>query len=85
MYYLYLLRCADNSLYCGQTNDLEKRVGQHSSGKSKSAKYTRNRLPIKLVYIEEYPNLTAALRREMEIKKMTKMQKEALVEVKFNK
>jgi len=80
MYYLYLLRCADNSLYCGQTNNLDKRIREHALGKSKSAKYTKSRLPVKLVYVEKLPTLTQALKREAEIKKMPKIAKEALVD-----
>jgi putative endonuclease len=79
MYYLYLLRCSDNSLYCGQTNDLQRRVQEHNSDKFKSAKYTKGRRPVKLVYFEKYRNLSKALKREFEIKKITKTKKEALI------
>ncbi|MDO8741745.1 MAG: GIY-YIG nuclease family protein [Candidatus Roizmanbacteria bacterium] len=82
MYYLYLLRCSDNSLYCGQTKDLQRRIEEHNSDNSKS-KYTRSRRPIKLVYFEKYRTLTKALKREFEIKKMTKIQKENLINKKF--
>lgn len=78
MYYIYLLRCSDNSLYCGQTNDLERRVKEHNSDNSES-KYTRARRPVELVYYEKYKTVNEALKREFEIKKMTKTKKEALI------
>lgn len=78
MYYLYLLRCSDNSLYCGQTKNLLKRIKKHNSDNSES-KYTRSRRPVKLVYSEKYKTLSKVLKREFEIKKMSKIQKEKLI------
>ncbi|MEK7597913.1 MAG: GIY-YIG nuclease family protein [Patescibacteria group bacterium] len=78
MYFIYLLRCSDNSLYCGQTKNLKRRVKEHNSIDSKS-KYTRSRRPVKLVYFEKYKTVNEVLKREFEIKKMTKIQKEKLV------
>jgi putative endonuclease len=78
MYYLYLLRCSDNSLYCGQTNDLKRRIKEHNSPNSKS-KYTRSKKPVELVYFEKYQTINEALKRESEIKKMTKEKKENLI------
>lgn len=78
MYYIYLLRCSDNTLYCGQTTDLERRVKEHNSEKSKS-KYTRGRQPVRLVYFEKYKTLNEVLKREWQIKKLTKKQKEILI------
>lgn len=78
MYYLYLLRCSDNSLYCGQTKDLKRRVKEHNDDNSKS-KYTRSRRPVKLVYFEKFKTINGALKREFEIKKMTKTEKEVLI------
>jgi len=78
MYYLYLLRCTDNSLYCGQTKDLQRRVKEHNDDDSKS-KYTRARRPVKLVYFEKYSALQKVMRREIQIKRWTKAKKEALV------
>lgn len=78
MYYLYLLRCTDNSLYCGQTKDLQRRVKEHNDDDSKS-KYTRARRPVKLVYFEKYSTLQKVMRREIQIKRWTKAKKEALV------
>jgi Predicted endonuclease containing a URI domain len=79
MYYVYILRCSDNSLYCGQTSDLERRIKEHESDSPRSAKYLRSRRPVKLVYSEKYRNLSSALKREIEIKKYPKAKKEALV------
>ena len=79
MYYLYLLRCRDNSLYCGQTKDLKKRVEEHNLGKTKSAKYTRGRRPVVLAYFETHKNLSAVLKREIEVKKYSKIKKEKLI------
>ncbi|MFA5770317.1 MAG: GIY-YIG nuclease family protein [Patescibacteria group bacterium] len=78
MYYLYLLRCSDNSLYCGQTKDLKRRIKEHNSDDSKS-KYTRTKRPVKLVYFERYKTINEVLKREFEIKKMTKTEKEVLI------
>ena len=78
--YIYILRCADGSLYTGWTNDLEKRVRDHNSP-NKGAKYTRGRRPVELVYHEEFPDKEAAMSREWEIKnRMTRREKEALIE-----
>ena len=76
--YVYLLRCADDTLYCGWTNDLEKRIKVHQSGKG--AKYTRSRLPVSLAYYEEFETATEAQRREYEVKQMTRQQKLKLIE-----
>ena len=77
MYYVYMLKCADGSLYTGYTNDLQKRVGVHNSGRG--AKYTKSRLPVRLVYSEEHESKSSALKREAEIKKLTRSQKERLI------
>ena len=78
MYYVYMLKCADGSLYTGYTNDLQKRVGVHNSGRY--AKYTKSRLPVRLVYSEEHESKSSALKREAEIKKLTRSQKEKLIQ-----
>ena len=75
--YVYFLRCGDGSLYTGWTNDLEQRLAAHQSGKG--AKYTRGRLPIEMVYFEEMPDKSAALKRENERKKLKKAEKELLI------
>lgn len=79
MHYVYILRCKDHSLYCGQTTDLKRRIAEHNKDPKKSAKYLRSRLPAKLVYTEELESLGDALRREHVIKKMSKSAKEKLV------
>ena len=74
---VYLLRCGDGSLYTGSTTDLSRRLAAHRSGRG--AKYTRSRLPVELVYWEEVPDWSAALRREAAIKRLTREKKLALV------
>ena len=76
--YTYILRCADGTLYCGWTNDLEKRLKSHSNGKG--AKYTRSRLPVTLVYYEEFDSPVEAQKREYSIKKLTRQEKLKLIE-----
>jgi putative endonuclease len=71
-----MLECADGSLYTGMTNDLEHRLTSHQAGKG--AKYTRARLPVKLVYQEPANNRSAAARREYQIKQLTPAKKRAL-------
>ena len=78
-YYFYILRCSDNTLYCGQTNNLQRRINEHNSDKSKSAKYLRGKKPVKLVYSEEYVNLQEAMKREWQVKKWTQKKKIALI------
>lgn len=77
-YYVYLLECSDGTLYCGYTDDLDKRVKIHNSGRG--AKYTRGRIPVRTVYYEELSDKSAALKREAEIKKMSRKEKEKLIE-----
>lgn len=83
MFYFYILRCSDNSLYCSQTNNLERRVYEHNFDKSKSAKYLRAKKPVVLVYFEELVTLQEAMRRELQIKKWTRVKKEALINKDF--
>ena len=78
MYYVYLLRCADGTLYAGFTNDLARRLAAHNAGKG--AKYTRSRLPVELVYWENFSNKSSALRREYAIKQLPRGQKLALIQ-----
>jgi putative endonuclease len=72
----YLLRCADDTLYCGITNDLEKRLVAHNAGEG--AKYTRGRGPLVLLYRESCADKSAALKRELQIKRLSRMEKLAL-------
>jgi len=76
-WYLYILRCGDGSLYTGITTDVEKRLEAHRSGKG--AKYTRGRSPLELVYREECGDHSAALRRELEIKALSREEKQKLI------
>ena len=75
--YTYILECADGTYYCGWTNDLEKRVETHNAGKG--GKYTRARIPVKLVYYEEFETKEEAQSREWHIKQLTRKQKEQLI------
>ena len=75
--YVYLLRCADGSLYCGWTTDLAARVKAHNSGRG--AKYTRSRLPVELVYSETYDDRHDALSREWHLKRLPREEKLALI------
>lgn len=77
-WYVYILRCGDDTLYTGVTDDVEKRLAAHRAGKG--AKYTRGRGPLEPVFVEEQPNKSAALRREYEIKQMTRQKKLELVQ-----
>jgi len=76
MPFFYLARCSDHSLYCGSCKDLTARAAAHNAGKG--AKYTRSRLPIRIVYHEEFPTLADAMKREAQVKKMKKEEKERL-------
>ncbi len=78
MNYTYMVRCADGSLYTGWTTDLEKRIRSHNSGRG--AKYTRSRLPVHLVYAESFAEKEEAMRREAAIKKLSREEKEKLIE-----
>ena len=75
--YVYMVQCGDGSYYTGWTDDVEKRIQVHQSGKG--AKYTRGRGPIKLVWCEQVEDKSTALKREIEIKKWPKSKKEKLI------
>lgn len=77
-YWVYMAECADGSLYTGMTTDVERRERVHNAGKG--AKYTRSRLPIKMVYREPCADKSAALKREAALKKLTHTEKRALIE-----
>lgn len=77
MNYTYLVRCSDNSLYAGWTNDLEKRLKAHNDGTG--AKYTKSRKPVTLAYFETFETKSEAMKREAALKKMSHQQKEKLV------
>ena len=76
-YFAYILRCADNTYYCGYTDDLEKRLSAHNAGRG--AKYTRSRRPVSVVYSEEFDNKHDAMSREYHLKLLTHSGKEALI------
>ena len=76
MNYAYLVRCSDNSLYAGWTNNIEKRLKSHNAGTG--AKYTKSRRPVALAYLEEFDTKSEAMKREAALKKMTHQQKEEL-------
>ena len=78
MNYTYIVECADGTLYCGWTNDLEKRLLDHNDGKG--AKYTRSRLPVKLVYFEEFDTKEEAMSREWHIKELSREEKLKLID-----
>ncbi len=75
-YYCYILECADGTYYTGWTMNLERRLAQHKSGRG--SRYTRSRLPVKLIYIENLPDRSAAMRRENTIKRLPHARKTAL-------
>jgi putative endonuclease len=80
MYYVYIVRCADDTLYTGIATELQRRIEEHNSS-TKGAKYTRARRPVELVYHEHYNDRSTASKREYEIKKkMSRSEKLALVE-----
>ena len=76
-WYLYILRCADGTLYTGITTDVEARLETHRSGKG--AKYTRGRTPLELVYREECEDHSQALKRELAVKAMSREEKQKLI------
>jgi len=77
-WYLYILRCKDDTLYTGITTDVEKRLNAHRSGKG--AKYTRGRAPLELVYQEVCGSHSQALKRELEVKTLSREEKRKLIE-----
>ena len=78
-WYVYLLRCADNSLYAGITTDLSRRLDEHNFSNKRAAKYTRVRRPVNLVYSEQLTSRSTATQRECQLKKLSKITKERLV------
>lgn len=76
-HYVYIVKCNDNTLYTGYTVDLARRIKEHNEGRG--AKYTRGRLPVKLKYFEEYGVKSRAMKREYEIKQLTRPQKDDLI------
>lgn len=77
---VYILRCSDHSLYTGITRDLNRRLNEHNEDNRLAAAYTRARRPVSLVYQEAHPDRSSASKREAQIKKMNKAEKEKLIE-----
>ena len=78
-WYIYIIECADGTYYTGITTDTERRIAEHNTSGIKGARYTRERRPVKLVYSEKVSGRTEALKRESQIKKMSRAVKEKLV------
>ena len=76
-FFCYMVECADGTFYTGWSTDPERRVKVHNAGRG--AKYTRMRRPVKLIYLEELPDKSSALKRERAIKKLSRKRKETLV------
>lgn len=74
--FCYILECSDGTYYTGWTTDPARRVRQHNAGRG--ARYTRSRLPVRLVYVEELPDQASAMKRERVIKSLSRLQKEKL-------
>lgn len=72
-WFVYMVRCVDGTIYCGVSNDVDARIKTHNAGKG--AKYTRARLPVKLVWKEEYPDKIAAMQREYVLKNICRTKK----------
>lgn len=77
-WYVYILQCKDGTLYTGSTDDVQRRLAVHNSGKG--AKYTRGRLPVEVVYAEVCESYSAALKREYAVKQLTRIQKLEMIE-----
>ncbi len=77
LWYTYIVRCSDQTLYTGITNDLDKRIAAHNTGKG--AAYTRARKPVKLVYFQRHRSRSKSLRTEAEFKRLSRAQKEAFL------
>ena len=78
MNYTYIVKCSDKTFYTGRTNDLEKRIEMHNSGKG--AKYTKARLPVELAYYEAFDTKEEAMSREWHIKRLSRSEKQKLIE-----
>lgn len=80
--FMYILLCADSSYYTGSTIDLDRRIAQHANGEG--AKHTRSRLPVSLVYVEQYLNIVDAFYREKQVQGWSRKKKEALIAGAYN-
>ncbi len=77
MHYVYILRCADNALYIGETSDMTSRIAKHHDGSA--CRFTSGRRPVVLVHVEQHSTRLAALKRERQLKRWTRAKKEALI------
>lgn len=77
-YYVYILKCVDGTLYTGSTNDVERRVAAHNESKT-GARYTKSRRPVVLIYMEKVRTKSRALKREWEIKRLTRKEKDLMI------
>lgn len=77
MHYVYIVRCSDDTLYTGYTNNLDRRIKMHNDGEG--AKYTKGRRPVKLVHSEEFKSKSKAMKREYEIKQFKRSKKLILI------
>lgn len=82
LYYVYILRCSDNTYYTGVTNDVVRRFNEHQEGKDSNS-YTFKRKPVQLVFYTEFSNIEVAIEKEKQIKKWSKNKKEALIDGKY--
>ncbi len=78
MPYVYILKCRDSTYYTGYTVEIDRRLQEHQNGLA--SKYTRGRTPVELVYLEELPTKSAALQRELELKGLTRANKQKIIE-----
>jgi putative endonuclease len=81
-YYTYIVRCADDTLYTGITTDIERRLDEHNGDADNGARYTRIRRPVQLVYAVEFPDRSSASKEEVRIKRLSRKQKEELIQPK---
>jgi len=79
-YFVYIVKCKDKTLYTGIATDLKRRIKEHNGILKGGAKYTRGKRPVKLIHSEKYESRIEASRRESEIKKMTRVEKEIIIE-----
>ncbi|ALU73803.1 GIY-YIG nuclease family protein [Tenacibaculum finnmarkense] len=84
IYYVYILKCSDNSYYTGVTSNLQERLIEHKNGKNINS-YTFKRRPLNLVFYSEFTNIELAIEKEKQLKKWSKVKKEALINDKFEK
>ena len=78
-YYVYIVECADGTYYTGYTSNISRRINEHNYSFKKGAKYTRSRRPVRLVYKETFSSISDAMKRENQIKRLTRKQKKDLL------